>query len=194
MVHASRFASEKIAGFHSAGEEESLASGIADTSNRFALIEGRRGGKIVARDGDGIYTHKDRPGYWISYKDAAGRRRRRKVEAPNRTEARNLRSDHVSREETAKAHGIRPAGLETFANGAQDYLAHQKPRISTANYRRECSIIEDHLKPFFGGELKAIRRATVQRYITARCAEVSNATVAKELNVLKHLLRLAVEE
>ena len=34
----------------------------------------------------------------------------------------------------------------------------------------------------------------MQRYITARCAAVSNATVAKELNVLKHLLRLSVEE
>lgn len=148
----------------------------------------------MARNGDGIYTRKDRPGYWISYKDADGRRRRRKVEAPNKTKAGGLRSGYVSREETAKALGIRPAGSETFAQVAQDYMTHQRPRISAANYRRECGIIGDHLKPFFGGELRAIRRATVQRYITARCAEVSNATVAKELNVLKHLLRLAVEE
>ena len=34
----------------------------------------------------------------------------------------------------------------------------------------------------------------VARYVTARCGDVSRATVAKELNVLKHLLRLAVEE
>ena len=148
----------------------------------------------MARDGDGIYTRNDRPGYWISYKDADGRRRRRKVEAPNKTKAGDLRSGYVSREETAKAHGIRPAGSETFAQVAQEYMTHQRPRISAANYRRECGIIGDHLNPFFGGELRVIRRATVQRYITARCADVSNATVAKELNVLKHLLRLAVEE
>jgi hypothetical protein len=41
----------------------------------------------MPRNGDGIYTRSDRPGYWISYKDADGRRRRRKVEAPNRTKA-----------------------------------------------------------------------------------------------------------
>ncbi len=148
----------------------------------------------MARNGDGIYTRKDRPGYWISYQDADGHRRRRKVEAPNKTKAGDLRSGYVSREETAKAHGVRPPGPEMFGDVAQEYLNHQKPRISPANYRRECGIVEDHLKPFFAGELRAIRKATVARYITARCACVSSATVAKELNVLKHLLRLAVEE
>ena len=143
----------------------------------------------MARNGDGIYTRKDRPGYWISYKDADGRRRRIKVEAANKTIAGDLRSGRVSREEIAKAHGVRPPGPEVFADVAREYLAHQKPRISSANYRREAGIIEDHLKPFFAGELRAIRRATV-----ARCACVSAATVTKELNVLKHLLRLAVEE
>lgn len=147
----------------------------------------------MARDGDGIYTRNDRPGYWISYKDADGRRRRRKVQAPNRTKANDLRSGYVSREETAKAHGVRPAGPETFASVAVQYLAHQKARTGAANYKRECGIVEDHLERFFAGELRAIRKATVQRYVTARCADVSAASVTKELNVLKHLLRLAVE-
>jgi integrase len=147
----------------------------------------------VARNGDGIYTRKDRPGYWISYKDADGRRRRRKIEASNKTKASELRSGYVSREETAKAYGVRPAGPETLSDVAQQYLAHQKARISAGNYVREYGIVEDHIKPFFASELRAIRRATVQRYVTERCGKVSNATVAKELNVLKHLLRLAVE-
>lgn len=148
----------------------------------------------MPRDGDGIYTRRNRPGYYISYKDADGRRRRRKVKAPNRNEAGNLRSGYVSREEQMRAHGVRPAGLETFAEIAKTYLAHQKPRISTANYERERGIVEDHLSPFFAGELRAIRRSTVHRYITVRCADVSAATVTKELNVLKHMLRLAEEE
>ena len=41
--------------------------------------------------------------------------------------------------------------------------------------------------------LAEIRRADVQRYITTRSADVSGATVTKELNVLKHLLGLCVE-
>jgi integrase len=148
----------------------------------------------VPRNGDGIYTRKDRPGYFISYKDAEGRRRRRKVAAPNRKKAGDLRSGYVSRSEQEKAYGVRPPGPETFEEVAEKYLVHQKPRISAANFERERGIVEDHLKPFFAGELRAVRRATVARYITARCAEVSSATVIKEVNVLKHLLRLAAEE
>src|SRR4051812_4052806 len=101
----------------------------------------------MARDGEGIYTRKDRPGYWISYQDADGRRRRRKVEAPNKSKAGDLRSGYVSREETAKAHGVRPPGPETFADVVLEYLAYQKHRISGANYRREAGIVKDHLKP-----------------------------------------------
>lgn len=148
----------------------------------------------MPRNGDGIYTRRDRPGYWISWKDADGRRRRRKVEARNRTEADRLRSGFVSRAECQIAHGVRPAGPELFADVAREYLDHQKPRISAANFERERGIVEDHLKPFFAGELKAIRKATIQRYLSHRGADVSAATVGKELNVLKHLLRLAVEE
>lgn len=147
----------------------------------------------MPRNGDGIFTRKDRPGYWISYKDSDGRRRRRKVEAPNRTKASKLRSGYVSREETAKAHGVRPAGPETFSDVAAQYLAHQKARIGEANYQREHGIVEDHLKPFFVGELRAIRKATIQRYVTARSAEVGPASVTKELNVLKHLLGISVD-
>lgn len=148
----------------------------------------------MARDGDGVYTRGDRPGYWISYKDADGRRRRRKVEAPNKTLAGNLRAGYVGREEQAKAHGVRPPGPETFEEVADQYIMYQKPRISAANFERERGIVEDHLKPFFAGELRAIRRATVSPYITARGAAVLSATVIKEVNVLKHLFSLAVEE
>jgi integrase len=147
----------------------------------------------MARDGDGIYTRTDRRGYWISYKDADGRRRRRKITARNRTEADERRAGFVNREQVAEAHGIRPPGPQAFAEVADQYLAHQKRRLGPANYERERGIVEDHLKPFFAGPIRAIRRATVHRYITQRVG-VSNATVVKELNVLKHLFRLAVDE
>jgi integrase len=148
----------------------------------------------MPRTGDGVYTRKDRPGYWIDYKDASGRRRRRKVEAPTLKQARDAYAAERTRAEQARTLGFAPPGEESFTDVAEQYLAHQKPRISAANYRRELGILEDHLKPFFASKVAAIRRATVARYVTARCAEVSNATVTKELNVLKHLLRLAVEE
>jgi integrase len=54
--------------------------------------------------------------------------------------------------------------------------------------------MESHLKPFFGSvKLAEVRRADVQKYMTHRSGEVSPASVTKELNVLKHLMGLAVE-
>jgi integrase len=51
-----------------------------------------------------------------------------------------------------------------------------------------------HLKPFFGtGKVADIRRVDVQKYITHRSGDVSAASVVKELNVVKHMLGLAVE-
>ena len=147
----------------------------------------------MPRNGDGIYTRRDRPGFWISYQDSDGRRRRRKVEAANRTKAGDLRSGYVSREEIARAHGVKPPSFETFAEVADQYLSFQKARISEDNYERERGIVEDHLRPFFAGELRTIRRAMVSRYVTTRSGKVSSATVVKELNVLKHLLKLSVE-
>lgn len=148
----------------------------------------------MPRNGDGIYVRKDRPGYWISFKDADGRRRRRKVDAPNNETAKLARSAEQVRAEQTRAMGFAAPTDESFAEVAQQYLTHQKARISAANYERERGIVKDHLSAFFAGELRAIRRASVQRYITARLAHVENATVTKELNVLKHLLELAATE
>jgi integrase len=68
------------------------------------------------------------------------------------------------------------------------------PRLTPRSYTRESGIMEAHLKPFFGaGKVADIRRVDVQKYITHRSGDVSAASVVKELNVLKHLLGLAVE-
>jgi integrase len=148
----------------------------------------------MARNGDGVYVRKNRPGFWISYKDAGGRRHQRKVDARTMEQAKSALGAERVRAEMARTLRFAPPTEESFADVARQYLVHQKARISPANYERERGIVEDHLKSFFAGELRAIRRATVQRYITERLAHVSNATVTKELNVLKHLLELAVSE
>ena len=59
--------------------------------------------------------------------------------------------------------------------------------------RRQRNQIGMESTNFFIGKLSAIRRVDIQRYITKRSGEVSAHSVQKELNVLKHLLRLAVE-
>jgi len=149
--------------------------------------------KKTVQTRDGIYQRKDRPGLWISWSDAQGRRRCRKTDAQNITQARTIRSAELLRVEHARVLGFTPPGEEKFTEVANRFDAHQKARLTERAYEREHSIIEKHLKSFFVCKLAAVRRVDVQRYVTARTLKVSAHSVQKELNVLKHLLRLAVE-
>jgi len=142
---------------------------------------------------DGIYQRKDRPGFWISWSDAQGRRRYRKTDAQNITQARQIRNAELFRVEQARVLGFSPPGNDTLEAVVKRYLTHQKARVSQASYLREQVSLESHLKPFFRGKLSSIRRTDIQRYITQRSAKVSPHTIQKELNTLKHLLGLAVE-
>jgi integrase len=142
---------------------------------------------------DGIYKRKDRPGYWISWIDAQGRRRRRKTDAQSAFQATAARSAELVRVEQSRVLGFSPPGEETFADVAVRFLAHQKTRLTKRAYERESGIIEKHLKPFFPCRLVGIRRIDIQHYVTKRSGKASPHSVQKELNVLKHLLRLAVD-
>jgi hypothetical protein len=142
---------------------------------------------------DGIYQRSDRAGLWISWTDAQGRRRFRKTDAQNITQARQIRAAELLRVEQAKVLGFSPPGADNFETVARRYLVHQKVRSSKASYLREKVSIDKHLSPFFPGKLSAIRRQDIQRYVTKRSSHVSAHTVQKELNTLKHLLGLAVE-
>jgi integrase len=149
--------------------------------------------RIAGQTRDGIYQRSDRAGFWISWTDARGRRRYRKTDAQNITQARQIRAAELLRVEHAKVLGFSPPGEETFEAIARRYLAHQKVRLSRASYLREKVSLEKHLGSFFAGKLAGIRRVDIQRYITKRSGEVSAHTVQKELNTLKHLLGLAVD-
>ena len=97
------------------------------------------------------------------------------------------------RVEQAKVLGFAPPGEDTFPDVAKRFLAHQKARLTAKAYERESGIVDGHLCGFFSGVIASIRRVDVQRYVTFRAGKVSAHSVQKELNVLKHLLRLAVE-
>lgn len=142
---------------------------------------------------DGVYTRKDRPGFWITWTDAQGRRRFRKTDAQNITQAKQIRAAELVRVEQAKILGFNPPGKETFAEVAARFLKYQEGMLTPKAYDREAGIIRLHLVPFYSCPIAGIRRADVQRYVTERSGKVSAYTVQKELNVLKHLLSMAVE-
>ena len=146
-------------------------------------------------DRDGIYERRDRAGYWISVIDTQGRRRQRKLKgAHTLTQARDLRNAELARVEKSRVLGYTPPGKETFAEVMPRYLAHQRARLTAAAYARTKGIVESHLKSSFGPvRLADIRRGDVQKYVTERSAAVAPASVVREMNVLKHLLNLAVD-
>jgi len=151
-------------------------------------------GKV--KDRDGIYQRKDRPGqFWGSWIDASGKRRRRKLKAHTLQQARTLLHAEQARVDKTVTLGYAPPSADSLETVSKRFLKHQKARLTPAAYKREDGILEAHLRPFFGDSTKlaAIRRADVQKYITHRSGEVSPASIVKELNVLKHLLGLAVE-
>ena len=147
----------------------------------------------MGKSADGVYRRKDRDGFWISWADAQGRRRWRKTHAQTLTQARAARAAELVRVEQSKVLGFAAPGEESFADLTARFLIHQKARLSNKAYTRESGLVRQHLQPFFAGRVSAIRRVDIQRYITKRCAEVSPYSVQKEINSLKHLLRLAIE-
>jgi integrase len=147
------------------------------------------------RDRDGVFTRNDRPGFWASWVDASGKRRKRKLEAHTLQQARTLLNAEKSRVEKTLTLGYAPPSEESLDAVSGRFLRHQKARLTPRAYKREDGILEAHLGPFFGEKTKlsAIRRADVQKYITHRSGKVSPASITKELNVLKHLMALALE-
>jgi integrase len=142
---------------------------------------------------DGVYQRKDRPGWWITWTDAQGRRRQRKTDAQNVTQAKAIRAAELTRVEQARILGHNPPGAETFKEVADRFLKYQKARLTPAAYDREESILRLHLARFNSLKLSSIRKIDVQQYVTDRSSEVSAASVRRELSVLTHLFSLAIE-
>jgi integrase len=147
------------------------------------------------KDRDGVFTRKDRPGQfygiWI---DASGRRRKRKLAAHTMQQARTLVAAEKARVDEQRTKGYAAPTQATFASLLPRYIKHQKARLSQRSFERTNGIVENQLRPAFGGmPMGGIRRPEIQDYITQRVGAVSAGSVTKELNVLKHILGLAVE-
>jgi integrase len=97
-----------------------------------------------------------------------------------------------TQEEKARILGVRPASEITTSGLLARYKRHQKARIRPTTYERLGGILST-LEANLPEQAKAITKQTVAGYIEARAEEVKAGTIAKEISVLKHCLRLAVE-
>jgi integrase len=95
-------------------------------------------------------------------------------------------------EEKARTLGVRPATEITLESLFERYKRHQKARIRPTTYERLGGIL-DTLKTHLPAQAKAITKRTIAEFIETRAETVKPGTVAKEMSVLKHCLKLAVE-
>jgi integrase len=110
------------------------------------------------------------------------------------TQARTLRAAELQKVEKAKVLGYTPPGKESFGEIVERYLKYQLVRLTAKAYERTNGVVRKLLLPVFGpSRLASIRRQDVQNYMTERAAKVGPASVTKELNILKHLLSMAVQ-
>jgi integrase len=154
-----------------------------------------------ARNRDGVYERKGRPGYWISFVDEYGKRRQQ-YGAPTVTQAREKREEirtRVRQVKEALANGEPLPTEETFGAIAKRYIAYQSKRcsageLSAHEMRRQRGVVEKHLVPFFGAtKMTSIRPSKVNAYVESRTGKVAAGTIIKETNVLKHLFGVACD-
>jgi integrase len=145
-----------------------------------------------AKERDGVYYRKDRSVWAVSYIDALGNRKRRIVAAHTRKQAADILAGIRVQEERARTLGVRPTSEITTEALFERYKRHQKARIRPTTYERLGGItktLQEHLPE----QVKAITKQTIARLIETRSEDVKPGTVAKEMSVLKHCLRLACE-
>ena len=145
-----------------------------------------------AKERDGVFQRKDRSGWWVSYVDASGRRRKQKVVAHTRTQAMNALSTLKTREQRDRVLGVKTVSEITTADLLARYKRHQRTRLRATTFERLDGILET-LKRYLPERAKDITKNDVAEYVSTRADSVAPGTIQKEATVLKHALKLAVE-
>jgi len=147
-----------------------------------------------ARERDGVYYRKDRGSWWVSFKGANGNRQRESVVAHTRPQAIAARAALMLKAERDRVLGVKEPSDIATADLLTRYKGYQKPRLRPTTFERLNGILET-LKARLPERAKDINRRTVAEYISNRSEtdKVAPGTVQKEITVLKHALRLAVE-
>ena len=132
--------------------------------------------KLGARDG--LYKRKDRRGWWMSYLDADGRRRRQPA-APDYQTAQTVLRAKLSAIARGEALGVRGEHekLETFVESR--YWPTVRSTLSAEEQRRARSILNSQILP--GSETRsslnsAVKRSSVGRESGARRSQARRPT------------------
>ena len=141
---------------------------------------------------DGVFRRSDAPGWYASYVDANGKRRKCRVQAHTRVQATDALGLIKARVQKEKITGVRHVSEMATTDLLKRFKNYQRPRVAASTYERLGDILTT-LGTRLPAKLKDISKAVVADFVAARAQEVSPGTIAKEVATLKHALRMAVE-
>jgi integrase len=149
--------------------------------------------KMTKRAGrDGVFQRTDTKGWYVSFVDGTGTRRRRRVVAHTRTQAVDVLVALKTKAQTEAILGVKHTTDLSIKDLLARFERYQKGRLRPTTFARLHGILET-LIANLPTQLKDVTKAKVADYVSARSLLVSPATVHKEVGTLKHALRLAVE-
>lgn len=142
---------------------------------------------------DGVFQRPGKPGYYISYQDVNGKRRKVRTNARTRTEAKQMRAAYLTRVEQAKILGVTPPSNDLFEVVTKRFLDYQRAHTSFKHYERCEGIVRLHLMPRYEGRVFAdVTLAELEQYVIDRSREVGAHSIEKEVNTIKRMWALAV--
>jgi len=146
----------------------------------------------MAHDRDGVFQREDCQGWWVSYKDALGRyRKMRAAGCHTKTQAMSFRAQIQGKVVQERVFGIKEVSDITTVDLLNRYEQHQS---GIKSLERTKQILKRWLEAL-PALAKEITREQIDKQVAKRREEqASPATISKEITILKHCLRLAVED
>ncbi len=121
---------------------------------------------------DGVFQRPDAPGWYASYIDSSGKRRKCRVQGSTRTQAVSALQALKTRVQQEKILGVRHVTETSTADLLARFSRHQKPRIAASTFARLAGVLET-LKERLPPKLKDIGKAEVAEYIGERAKSVA---------------------
>jgi hypothetical protein len=138
-------------------------------------------------------SHRTSPGPWSYLPSNSFSRLHADLYGPSgERQSRGDLSAIKTKVEQEKILGVKHVADISFADLLKRYKRHQKARVKATTFERLDGIVET-LKRHLPERLKDVTKRAVADFISERSTEVAAGSVQKELSVLKHALKLAVE-
>jgi hypothetical protein len=131
--------------------------------------------------------------WWIDFKDALGVRHRRKI-GPSKRVAREVLDGLLGNVARRQHLGVIEDSAISFGDFAKVWCERVLPPLKPRTQERWRGIIDGHLKAAFPGSLRGVTAAQAEAYVARRIEQGGQpSTINREMTVLKHMMRRAVE-